>query len=90
VLFETIECIEQNGNITGYVVETLLTGSVLATSDQMTVVDKITFSFTAAGLIPFTQYTFRVAGINEHGTGPYATISQRTIEDSKFLDNHSS
>ena len=31
-------------------------------------------SFTASGLTPNTNYTFRVAGINANGTGPFTEL----------------
>ena len=32
-------------------------------------------TFTASGLTPHTNYTFRVAGINSNGTGPYTNVT---------------
>ena len=45
-------------------------------------------TFTASGLTPYTNYTFRVAGVNDidsgnDGTGPFSnTISILTEEES--------
>ena len=42
-------------------------------------------TFTANGLTPHTNYTFRVAGINSNGAGPFFnTIKFQTDEDGKF------
>ena len=42
-------------------------------------------TFTASGLTPYTNYTFRVAGVNSNGTGPYTnTITILTDEDGKL------
>ena len=42
-------------------------------------------TFTASGLTPRTNYTFRVAGINSNDTGPFFnTINFQTDEDGKF------
>ena len=42
-------------------------------------------TFTARGLTPYTNYTFRVAGVNSNGTGPFTTtITVQTDEDSKL------
>ncbi len=43
-------------------------------------------TFTANGLIPFTNYTFRVAGVNSAGTGVYSNIiTFTTNEESKHV-----
>ena len=43
-------------------------------------------TFTASGLTPHTNYTFRVAGVNSNGTGPYSNgITIHTVEDGKIL-----
>ena len=45
-------------------------------------------AFTASGLTPNTYYTFRVAGINSNGTGPYSNdITVLTNEDGKSVNN---
>ena len=42
-------------------------------------------NFTVNGLTPHTNYTFRVAGVNSNGTGPYSTdITVLTDEDGKL------
>ena len=74
-----IECIERNGMISNYTVEFLsLGGSVIA--GVLMVNER---RFTANGLTPFTNYTFRVAGVNSNGAGPFSvpTIIE-TPEDS--------
>ena len=41
-------------------------------------------TFTASGLAPHTSYTFRIAGVNSNGTGPYTnTIVILTDEEGK-------
>ncbi len=43
-------------------------------------------TFTANGLTPFTNYIFRVAGVNSVNTGIYSdTITIITPEDSKHV-----
>ncbi len=42
-------------------------------------------TFTANGLTPFTNYTFRVAGINSAGTGVYSTIITLTTSEESML-----
>ena len=75
VSWDPIECSERNGVITGYVVELDGTSIGMVTSPDRT--------FTATGLTPHANYTFRVAGVNSHGTGPYTDVIFG--EDSKYL-----
>ena len=43
-------------------------------------------TFTASGLTPHTNYIFRVAGVNNNGTGPYSNdITVLTNEDGKMF-----
>ena len=67
VSWNTIECIEQNGAITNYTVVFQEQGGAVIPG-EVNVMDR---TFTASGLTPHTNYTFRVAGINSNGTGPY-------------------
>ncbi len=46
---------------------------------MMTDITELTF--TANGFIPFTNYTFRVAGVNSAGTGVYSNIITFTTND---------
>ena len=63
VQWEMIPCIEQNGDITGYIVrygsqtQSVSGGSVTET--------------TISNLTPSTTYNFRVAAMNDAGTGPF-------------------
>ena len=78
VSWNEIECIERNGMITNYTVEfSSLGGSgVLMVNERR---------FNASGLTPFTNYTFRVAGINSNGVGPFSGVTTiQTAEDSIF------
>ena len=43
-------------------------------------------TFTASGLTPYTNYTFRVAGVNDNGTGPFTDVTSiQTEEESNKL-----
>ena len=43
-------------------------------------------SFTASGLTPNTNYTFRVAGVNANGTGPFTeSITINTSTDIRMV-----
>ncbi len=68
VTWDTITCIERNGIITNYTAE-------FGPSGNPTIRTWITeLTFTANGLTPFTNYTFRVAGVNSVNTGIYSDI----------------
>ena len=62
-----IECIERNGVITNYTVVFQEQGGAVVPGE----VNVMYRNFTASGLTPHTNYTFRVAGVNSNGTGPY-------------------
>ena len=80
VSWNEIECIERNGMITNYTVEfSSLGGSVIP--GVLMVNER---RFTANGLTPFTNYTFRTAGVNSNGTGLFSDLTTiQTDEDSK-------
>ena len=61
VSWDDIECLERNGEITGY--------TVVFQQQGRNVTER---NFTASGLTPHTNYTFRVAGVNSNGTGPFS------------------
>ena len=79
----SIECIERNGIIESYQVE------FQTVDGTRIVVETETMTFTASGLKPFTNYTFRVAGINSEGKGPFTDgITVFTKEDGMVLANN--
>ena len=66
----TLVCIERNGVITNYTVVFQEQGAVI--SGEVNVMDR---TFIASGLTLHTNYTFRVAGINSNGTGPFTNFT---------------
>ena len=70
ITWDTIECIERNGVITDYTVVFQEQGGAVIPG-EVNVMDR---TFTASGLTPHTNYTFRVAGVNINGTctGPFS------------------
>ena len=78
VSWSTIECIERNGVITNYTVVFQEQGGAVIPN----VMDR---TFTASGLTPHTNYTFRVAGVNSNGTGPYTNINSILTEEDGML-----
>ena len=80
VSWDPIECRERNGEITGYVVEWMELGGTVMLSN---VTGR---NFASTGLTPFTRYTFRVAGVNINGTGPFSSVlTTSTDEDSMHM-----
>ena len=72
VQWEAVSCIEQNGDITGYIVwygsqtQSVSGGSVTET--------------TISNLTPSTTYNIQVAAVNNAGTGPFSnSISIMTL-----------
>ncbi len=66
---------ERNGIITSYTVEFGPSGN----TTMRTGITELTF--TESGLTPFTNYTFRVAGVNSAGTGVYSNIITFTTSE---------
>ena len=76
VSWDAIDCIDRSGEITGYIVEFREEGGARIPGEV------VNQTFTASGLAPHTNYTFRVAGININGTGSFTElISILTDED---------
>ena len=75
--WDTIECIDSNGIITGYTVVFQEQGGANVTSSTSTE-DRV---FSDTELTPFTNYTFRVAGVNDAGTGVFAVLTITTDEE---------
>ena len=80
VSWTQIACIECNGPITNYTVEFQKVGGPLISG---VVVNR---TFTASGLTPYTNYTFRVVGVNDNGTGLFTDVTSiQTEEESNKL-----
>ena len=68
VSWDAIDCTERNGIITGYTVEFQEQGGARIPGEV------VNQTFTASELTPNMNYTFRVAGVNSNGTGPFTDI----------------
>ena len=75
VTWDTIECIERNGIITGYTVVFQEQGGANVPGNT------VNRTFSAGGLTPGTSYTFQVAGVNDVGTGIFSTTVISTDEE---------
>jgi hypothetical protein len=78
-----IACIERNGDISSYDVQLLVQSTGVMIRD----VNVPGLTYTATELKPFTSYTFRVAGVNINGTGPFAERTFTTAEARKPLSS---
>ena len=70
-----VPCLHRNGEITGYIVDATLSGTVVATEN---VNDGSARRGTVSGLIPATDYVVTVAAANSAGTGPFSGITITT------------
>ena len=83
VTWNAIECIDQNGIITNYMVQFLeqdggasVAGGVVDVNDR---------TYTVSGLTPATPYTFRVAVVTSGGTGPFSPFRMVITMDGRKL-----
>ena len=80
VQWETVPCIEQNGDITGYKVRVLESGEMERVEDVGGDVTQVTIS----DLTPSTTYSIQVAAVNSEGTGPYSDLITINTPDSEL------
>ena len=69
VVWKDIGCIDRNGRITSYDVMFGVLGEAMMMRSGIS--EK---SFTEDELRPFTNYTFKVRGVNSKGPGPYSDL----------------
>ena len=82
--WDEITCRERNGVITNYLVELKKEG-VGEPIPGMLMINERRFFANGSQIIPFTNYTFHVAGRNMQGQGPYSEIMIiQTMEDCMF------
>ena len=70
VTWDIIECIERNGIILRYRVNSNAT--IGSTSGR---------NFLAEGLSPYKQYSFQVAGVTDDSTGPFTDMITITTDE---------
>ena len=77
-----VSCIDRNSEITGYTVRYGQTGSTTTVMESVSGTSDSDRMFTASGLIPLTDYTFKVAAVSSEGaTGPFSTgTTMETLE----------
>ena len=80
--WNTVDCIERNGDINNYIVRFGPEGGVQSDSTVQSGGIDVAGIYTASGLTPFTNYSFEVAAMNSADTGPFtATLFVVTDED---------
>ena len=71
IQWDRLSCIEQNSDITGYVLQVTSADEIMNISINVTQMGSI--EFTVMDLSPFTKYSFEVAAVNSDGEiGPYS------------------
>ena len=83
VTWNAIECIDQNGIITNYMVQFQEQDGGASVAGG--VVDVNGSTYTVSGLTPATRYTFRVAGVNSGGAGPFSPFRMVITMDGRML-----
>ena len=82
--WRNINCTQHNGVITHFGVQYhwKLDGVLV----MMNIENSNTTNYTVDGLLPFTEYRFRIAGVNSEGPGPYTAFIGpiRTNEDGRL------
>ena len=78
VQWDEVDCIDRNGDITGYSVRAVTSGE----NDRVETVDNR--EVTINGLTPSTVYIVSVAAVNSMGTGPYSGVIVQST-DSKLV-----
>ena len=84
VQWQTVPCIHQNGDITGYLVRY----GVLESEhmEMLLIPGSDVLTTTLHGLQPDTEYLVQVAGVSAQGVGSYRNLTVTTVQ-SQFDDN---
>ena len=81
VLWQAPTAVNQNGPLTGYVIQYTRSGIIM----NKTVASG--FTHVIPGLLPFVNYSVKVAAMTINGTGPFsADIMQVSGEDGKLIN----
>ena len=70
VHWEEVACLDQNGDITGYIARAMSNGRVEGAAE----VGSGAIEAMLSGLTPSTEYIVQVAAVNSAGTGPYHCV----------------
>ena len=69
-----VPCLDRNGEITGYIVEARINGTLIRTVN----VNGDAREATVSGLTPSTEYTVSLQPVNSAGSGPIRSIAIET------------
>ena len=86
VQWNTVPCLEQNGDITGYTLRVLESGEV-ESGVMERVVDVVgddVSQVTISGLTQLSTYSIKVAAVNGISTGPYSDSITINTPDSEY------
>ena len=87
IQWDRISCLNQNSEITRYILRYGLTMSNQTTTITVYGTNDNERVFTANRLEPLTMYTFEVAGVNRNGQiSPYTTVSRSTTAPEGILN----
>ena len=75
VKWDPVDCIHQNGLITGYSVQYYQQGRENESMNDTTAM----LEFTITDLQPYTVYVIGVAAVNDAGIGVYGNVTAKTI-----------
>ena len=78
-----MDCIEQNGDITGYLVQYGVEGSRIIQGIYLS--GRATTETTIFGLYCYTNYTLQVAAVNSAGIGVYSNALSFITEGIAFM-----
>ena len=86
VHWRTVDCVQRNGDITGYLVRywEVEGGGREGESDTKTAPGDETRRITLTGLAPLTEYSVEVAAVNRAGVGVYSSLL-RTVTHSNAV-----
>ena len=85
IQWERVPCKDTNGEITGYSVLLLL--SVNGSIQSMDTVDADVLQTNFTGLVPDTNYSVQVAGVNSKGPGVYHNLTVITPQSQSVYKN---
>ncbi len=74
-----VECTDRNGDITSYSVRYGPSSTPSSDRSVETISDPDSRTFSVVGREIGTSYSFEVAAVNGHGSGPYSTTIVMTI-----------
>ena len=80
VKWEAVNCIHQNGEITGYLVKYRA-----EPNGEVLVVNGSEKQITLSNLMPFTNYSIEVAAVNSAGTGKFSSASMTVTRLSEYI-----